>query len=37
MNSSIQVELPIIKAVYQILWEGHDPATSFKEIEKILV
>jgi glycerol-3-phosphate dehydrogenase (NAD(P)+) len=36
MNSSIQVELPIIKAVYQILWEGHDPAASFKEIEKIL-
>jgi glycerol-3-phosphate dehydrogenase (NAD(P)+) len=37
MNSSIQVELPIIKAVYQILWEGHDPAASFKEIEKILI
>jgi glycerol-3-phosphate dehydrogenase (NAD(P)+) len=37
MNNNIQVELPIIKAVYQILWEGHDPAASFKEIEKILV
>ena len=37
MNNTIQVELPIIKAVYQILWEGHDPAASFKEIEKILV
>ncbi|MEI6152099.1 MAG: NAD(P)H-dependent glycerol-3-phosphate dehydrogenase [Chitinophagia bacterium] len=37
MKDTIQVDLPIIKAVYQILWEGHDPAASFKEIEKILV
>jgi len=37
MNKTIQVELPIIKAIYQILWEGHEPLASFKEIEKILV
>jgi glycerol-3-phosphate dehydrogenase (NAD(P)+) len=37
MNGTIQIDLPIIKAVYQILWEGHDPVTTFKEIEKTLV
>jgi glycerol-3-phosphate dehydrogenase (NAD(P)+) len=37
MKDTIQIDLPIIKAVYQILWEGHDPAATFKEIEKTLV
>jgi len=37
MNGTIQIDLPIIKAVYQILWEGHDPAATFKAIEEILV
>jgi len=37
MKDTIQIDLPIIKAVYQILWEGHDPLATFKEIEKTLV
>ena len=37
INKDIGVQLPIVTAIYQILWEGADPATSFKEIEKILV
>ena len=37
INKDIGVHLPIVTAIYQILWEGADPATSFKEIEKILV
>ena len=37
INKEIGVHLPIVTAIYQILWEGADPATSFKEIEKILV
>jgi glycerol-3-phosphate dehydrogenase len=31
------VALPIISAIYEILWEGHDPAEAFKKIENILV
>jgi len=37
INESIKVDLPIISAIYKILWEGANPAESFKEIEKILV
>jgi len=37
INESLQADLPIIKAIYQILWEGHDPISTFKEIESILV
>ncbi|MCX6203604.1 MAG: NAD(P)-binding domain-containing protein [Bacteroidetes bacterium] len=37
INETLKVELPIIKATYQILWEGHDPVATFKDIEKILV
>jgi glycerol-3-phosphate dehydrogenase (NAD(P)+) len=37
INKNIGVELPIIRAIYKILWEGANPAASFKEIEKILV
>jgi len=37
INQTLEVELPIISAIYKILWEGNDPANSFKEIEKILV
>ncbi len=37
INETLKVELPIIKAIYQILWEGHDPVATFKDIEKILV
>ena len=37
MNQTLKVKLPIIDAVYQILWEGADPAATFKSIEKLLV
>ncbi len=37
MNQTLKVELPIMEAVYQILWEGADPATTFKTIEQFLV
>ena len=37
MNEKNKISLPIITAIYQILWEGHDPAEAFKQIEKTLV
>ena len=37
INEKVNAPLPIITAIYKILWEGADPAESFKEIEKILV
>ena len=37
MNQTLKVKLPIIDAVYQILWEGASPDTTFKELEQILV
>lgn len=37
MNQTLNVKLPIIDAVYQILWEGAEPGTTFKELEQILV
>jgi len=37
INKSKQLPLPIITAIYEILWEARDPATAFKQIEKILV
>jgi glycerol-3-phosphate dehydrogenase (NAD(P)+) len=37
MNESLQLELPIMDAVYQILWQGADPAETFKSIEPLLV
>lgn len=37
INEKQKLDLPIITAIYKILWEGHDPAEAFKEIEKILV
>ena len=37
MNQTLNVKLPIMDAVYQILWEGAAPDTTFKEIEQILV
>jgi len=36
INKNLGIELPIIDAVYKILWEGHHPSIAFKEIEKIL-
>lgn len=37
INEKNKISLPIITAIYEILWEGHDPAAAFKQIEKILV
>jgi len=37
INKNNQVPLPIIKAIYGILWEGHNPIEAFKQIEKILI
>lgn len=37
INENINAPLPIITAIYKILWEGADPGEAFKEIEKILI
>ena len=37
INENIGVDLPLITAIYKILWEGANPAEAFKEIEKILL
>ena len=37
MNQALKVELPIMDAVYQILWEGAAPDLTFKNLEQILV
>jgi len=37
INQNINAPLPIITAIYKILWEGADPGETFKEIEKILI
>ena len=37
INEKNKISLPIITAIYEILWEGHDPAAAFKQIESILV
>ena len=36
INECMEIDLPIITAIYKILWEGADPGASFKEMEKIL-
>ena len=36
INKNLGIALPIIDAVYKILWEGYNPSKAFKEIEKIL-
>jgi glycerol-3-phosphate dehydrogenase (NAD(P)+) len=37
INEKLQIELPIISAIYEILWHGADPAETFKQIEQSLV
>ena len=37
MNQTLKVKLPIMDAVYQILWEGASPDLTFKNLEQILV
>ena len=36
INECMEIDLPMITAIYKILWEGADPGASFKEMEKIL-
>jgi glycerol-3-phosphate dehydrogenase (NAD(P)+) len=36
INECMKIDLPMITAIYKILWEGADPGASFKEMEKIL-
>ena len=37
MNQNLKVKMPIMDAVYQILWEGASPNLTFKNLEQILV
>ncbi|MFZ9242677.1 MAG: NAD(P)H-dependent glycerol-3-phosphate dehydrogenase [Sediminibacterium sp.] len=37
INKELKMQIPIISAVYAILWEGASPADTFKEIEQILL
>lgn len=37
MNQTLKVQMPIMDAVYQILWEGASPDLTFKNLEQILV
>ena len=37
INKELNMPIPIIKAVYSILWEGASPLETFKEIEQILL
>jgi glycerol-3-phosphate dehydrogenase (NAD(P)+) len=37
INENINAPLPIITAIYKILWEGAEPGATFKEIEQILI
>ena len=37
INQTLNLKLPIMEAIYQILWEGAAPDVTFKELELILV
>lgn len=37
ITKEMQVQIPIIKAVYSILWEGASPIETFKELEQMLL
>ena len=37
INQTVNAPLPIITSIYKILWEGADPAATFKEIENTLI
>lgn len=37
INENVNAPLPIITAIYKILWEGAEPGATFKEIEQILI
>ena len=37
INKDLKMQIPIISAVYAILWEGASPVDTFKEMEKTLI
>jgi glycerol-3-phosphate dehydrogenase (NAD(P)+) len=37
INEDLKVDLPIINAVYEILWHGANPKETFAQIERILI
>jgi len=37
INKTLNMQIPIIRAVYAILWEGASPEDTFKEMEKTLL
>ena len=37
VNEQLKIELPIITAIYEVLWHGANPAETFKSLEKLLV
>ncbi len=37
INKDLKMQIPIISAVYAILWEGASPVDTFKEMEKTLL
>jgi glycerol-3-phosphate dehydrogenase (NAD(P)+) len=37
INQNYKLDLPIITAIYEILWEGSDPQATFKKVEQFLV
>jgi glycerol-3-phosphate dehydrogenase (NAD(P)+) len=37
INENLKIELPIINAIYEILWKDASPEEAFKSIEKILL
>ena len=37
VNEQLKIDLPIITAIYEILWHGSNPAEAFKSLEKLLV
>jgi glycerol-3-phosphate dehydrogenase (NAD(P)+) len=37
INKELKMEIPIIRSVYAILWEGASPMNTFKEMEKTLL
>jgi glycerol-3-phosphate dehydrogenase (NAD(P)+) len=37
INKDLKMQIPIISAVYAILWEGASPVDTFKKMEKTLL
>jgi glycerol-3-phosphate dehydrogenase (NAD(P)+) len=37
INEDLKIDLPIITAIYKVLWKDESPKEAFKAIEKILL